>query len=228
VSYRPGNTVCVVAPTCFSITLPEGSLNAPWEWECDAKTCRELPYIINWMNNWCICWFSWMYQVTLFSLYAFKIILYAQNLGGFMFGKSLLLLLHILFFQPMPRSYRTISHSAVTCCNRFLSLPDHGYRMSLLTGVAWIHLKEYAGGLPYFPVDNAHLMYNAHPVFSVLTNFLIDTAHLKIMELYDWLWRGPYLGILHPWVQENVPPSFVRIHLCKPKKRRKLTKDKTL
>jgi hypothetical protein len=26
--------------------------------------------------------------------------------------------------------------------------------------------------LPYFPVDNAHLMYNAQPVFSVLTNFL--------------------------------------------------------
>jgi hypothetical protein len=24
----------------------------------------------------------------------------------------------------------------------------------------------------YFPVDNAHLLYNAHPVFSVLTNFL--------------------------------------------------------
>jgi hypothetical protein len=32
--------------------------------------------------------------------------------------------------------------------------------------------------VPYFPVDNALLMYNAHPVFSVLTNFLIDTAHL--------------------------------------------------
>jgi hypothetical protein len=25
--------------------------------------------------------------------------------------------------------------------------------------------------LPYFPVDNTHLMYNAHPVLSVLTNF---------------------------------------------------------
>jgi hypothetical protein len=25
--------------------------------------------------------------------------------------------------------------------------------------------------LPYFPVNNAHLMYNAHPVFSILTNF---------------------------------------------------------
>jgi hypothetical protein len=25
--------------------------------------------------------------------------------------------------------------------------------------------------VPYFPVNNAHLMYNVHPVFSILTNF---------------------------------------------------------
>jgi hypothetical protein len=61
--------------------------------------------------------------------------------------------------------------------------------------------------LPYFPVDNAHLMYNAHPVFSVLTNiFNRYRATWKYMESYDWLQPGPYLGILCPWAQENVPP----------------------
>jgi hypothetical protein len=36
------------------------------------------------------------------------------------------------------------------------------------------------------------------------------------MKSYDWLWPGPYLGILRPWAQENVPPPslFVRIQLC--------------
>jgi hypothetical protein len=50
------------------------------------------------------------------------------------------------------------------------------------------------------------------------------------MESYDWLWPGPYLGILRPWAQENMPPSlFVRIQLCVSKKKtQKMTKDKTL
>jgi predicted FMN-binding regulatory protein PaiB len=52
------------------------------------------------------------------------------------------------------------------------------------------------------------------------------------MESYDWLWPGPYLGILRPWAQENAPPpSFVRIQLCVSKKKnthRKLTKDKMM
>jgi hypothetical protein len=29
------------------------------------------------------------------------------------------------------------------------------------------------------------------------------------MESYDWLWQGPYLGILRPWAQENVPPLLI-------------------
>jgi hypothetical protein len=34
-----------------------------------------------------------------------------------------------------------------------------------------LFLIGFKKALPYFPVDNAHLMYNTHPVFSVLTNF---------------------------------------------------------
>jgi hypothetical protein len=30
---------------------------------------------------------------------------------------------------------------------------------------------------------------------------------MNIMESHDWLWPGPYLGILHPWAQENFEKS---------------------
>jgi hypothetical protein len=37
---------------------PEGTTNAPWKWQCNAETCRSYhTLLINWMNNWCICWF---------------------------------------------------------------------------------------------------------------------------------------------------------------------------
>jgi hypothetical protein len=38
--------------------LSEGTRNAPWLWQCNADTCRSYhKQLINWMNNWCICWF---------------------------------------------------------------------------------------------------------------------------------------------------------------------------
>jgi hypothetical protein len=87
--------------------------------------------------------------------------------------------------------------------------------------------KKYVGVLevPYFPVDNVHLMFYAHPVFSVLTNFFnryrapyVYRAPEKCMESYDWLWPGPYLGILRPWAQENVPPLICSYSvMCKKK-----------
>jgi hypothetical protein len=44
---------------CVSIEhLSEGTRNAPWGWECNAETRRSYHiYLINWMNNWGICWF---------------------------------------------------------------------------------------------------------------------------------------------------------------------------
>jgi hypothetical protein len=44
---------------CSSIEyLSEGTRNAPWGWQSNAETCRSYhTYLINWMNNWCICWF---------------------------------------------------------------------------------------------------------------------------------------------------------------------------
>jgi hypothetical protein len=44
---------------CSSIEhLSEGTRNAPWGWQCNAETCRSYhTYLINWMNNCCICWF---------------------------------------------------------------------------------------------------------------------------------------------------------------------------
>jgi hypothetical protein len=44
---------------CCSIQqLSEGTRNAPWGWQCNAETCRSYhTYLINWMDNWCICWF---------------------------------------------------------------------------------------------------------------------------------------------------------------------------
>jgi hypothetical protein len=43
---------------CSSIEhLSEGTRNAPWEWQCNAETCRSYhTLLINWMNNCCICW----------------------------------------------------------------------------------------------------------------------------------------------------------------------------
>jgi hypothetical protein len=43
------------------------------------------------------------------------------------------------------------------------------FRMTKL--IAYKHSTTTKMGVPHFPVDNAHLMYNAHPVFSILTNF---------------------------------------------------------
>jgi hypothetical protein len=38
--------------------LPEGPRNAPWRWQCNAETCKSYhTWLINWMNNCCICWF---------------------------------------------------------------------------------------------------------------------------------------------------------------------------
>jgi hypothetical protein len=39
---------------------------------------------------------------------------------------------------------------------------------------------------------------------------------MNIMESYDWLWPGPYLGILRPWAQENFapPPPRQNIIVC--------------
>jgi hypothetical protein len=38
--------------------LWEGTRNAPWGWQCNAETCRSYhTYLLNRMNNWCICWF---------------------------------------------------------------------------------------------------------------------------------------------------------------------------
>jgi hypothetical protein len=44
---------------CSSIEyLSEGTRNAPWLWQSNAKTCRCYhTKLINWTNNWCICWF---------------------------------------------------------------------------------------------------------------------------------------------------------------------------
>jgi hypothetical protein len=44
---------------CSSIEhLSEGTRNSPWRWQCNAETCRSYhTWLINWMNNWCICWF---------------------------------------------------------------------------------------------------------------------------------------------------------------------------
>jgi hypothetical protein len=44
---------------CFSIEhLSEGTRNAPWGWQFNAETYRiHHTQWINWMNNWCICWF---------------------------------------------------------------------------------------------------------------------------------------------------------------------------
>jgi hypothetical protein len=34
------------------------SLDTPWGWQCNAETCRRYhTWLINWMNNCCICWF---------------------------------------------------------------------------------------------------------------------------------------------------------------------------
>jgi hypothetical protein len=49
------------------------------------------------------------------------------------------------------------------------------------------------------------------------------------MESYDWLWPGPYLGILRPWAQENVPPSlFGGIQLRVSKKTQKTDKRQNI
>jgi hypothetical protein len=38
--------------------LSEGTRNAPWRWQCNAETCRSYhTQLINWINNWWICWF---------------------------------------------------------------------------------------------------------------------------------------------------------------------------
>jgi hypothetical protein len=38
--------------------VSEGTRNAPWGWHCNAVTCRRYhTWLINWMNNCCICWF---------------------------------------------------------------------------------------------------------------------------------------------------------------------------
>jgi hypothetical protein len=44
---------------CFSIEHhSEGTKNAPWGWKCNDETCRGYhTWLINWMNNWSICWF---------------------------------------------------------------------------------------------------------------------------------------------------------------------------
>jgi hypothetical protein len=44
---------------CSSIEhLSEGTRNAPWWRQCNAETCRSYhTQLMNWMNNWCICWF---------------------------------------------------------------------------------------------------------------------------------------------------------------------------
>jgi hypothetical protein len=40
------------------VRFTEGTRNAPWGWQCNAETCRSYhTLLINWMNNWCICWF---------------------------------------------------------------------------------------------------------------------------------------------------------------------------
>jgi hypothetical protein len=41
---------------------------------------------------------------------------------------------------------------------------------------------------------------------------------------------GPYLGILHPWAQENFVLPLISSYsvMCKQKQHKKLTKDKTL
>jgi hypothetical protein len=37
--------------------LSEGTTNAPWWWQFNAETCRSYhTQLINWINNWCICW----------------------------------------------------------------------------------------------------------------------------------------------------------------------------
>jgi hypothetical protein len=43
---------------CSSIEhLSEGITNSPWRWQCNAETCRSYhTQLINWINNWCICW----------------------------------------------------------------------------------------------------------------------------------------------------------------------------
>jgi hypothetical protein len=38
--------------------LSGGTRKAPWGWQCNAETCRSYhTWLINWMNNCCICWF---------------------------------------------------------------------------------------------------------------------------------------------------------------------------
>jgi hypothetical protein len=57
------------------------------------------------------------------------------------------------------------------------------------------------------------------------------TSDVHMDAIFILLWSDMYLGILHPWAQENFappPPPFVRIQLCGSKNNKKLTKDKTL
>jgi hypothetical protein len=38
--------------------LSEGTRNATWWWQCNAETCRSYhTWLIDLINNWCICWF---------------------------------------------------------------------------------------------------------------------------------------------------------------------------
>jgi hypothetical protein len=62
------------------------------------------------------------------------------------------------------------------------------------------------------------------PYFSVLTNLFY---RYRAPENTWNTWPGPYLGILRPGAQENVPPSvFLLIPLCLRKKKKKKKKDK--
>jgi hypothetical protein len=44
---------------CSSIAhLSEGTRNVLWRWQCNVETCRSYhTWLMNWMNNCCICWF---------------------------------------------------------------------------------------------------------------------------------------------------------------------------
>jgi hypothetical protein len=49
--------LCLVTWCTHHVTR-HNTRNAPWRWQCNAEACKSYhTQLINWMNNWCICWF---------------------------------------------------------------------------------------------------------------------------------------------------------------------------